>query len=248
MMNVLFSHSRLFTTIPALRVSLVSIALACLLSVGVLATEPAKEEAPLTKTGVEAAEKKALTPENAEALRKMLNAPAGVFDPEYDDDGVLLRLKIKGEAAVSRGLSAARAEIAARQSAERNAKAAFVKFLKEEVSVQENEREELIIVEKDGEEQAGYKNVSTRVIDTRANGLLRGLIVLDERYTGEGGARKATVIFGWSKKLADAARTAQAEMARDRNPVVRPDAVIQKIENTPSAGDKSRTTDNLTDF
>ena len=247
-MNVLFSHSRLFTTISALRVSLVTVACAGLMSVGVLADEATQEERPLTRAQIEATEKEELTPENAAALQRMINAPAGVFDPEFDDDGILIRLKIKGEAPVSRGFTAARAEINARQSAERNARIAFLRFLREEVSFQENERQETIIVEKDGEEQAGFKQVETRVFEARANGLLRGLILLDERYTGEGANRRATVTFGWSKKLADAARTAQADMARDRNPVVRPDAVIQKIENTPSAGDKSRTTDNLTDF
>ena len=230
-----------------IRMSLVSVALVCLMSIGVLADEPAKEEEPLTKAAVEAAEKKALTPENEEALKEMIAAPAGVFAPEYDKKGVLIRLKIKGDAAVSRALSQARADIAARQSAERRAKAAFVKFLKEEVSVRESETEEIIIVEKEGAEQAGYKNISTQTIETKANGLLRGLIVLDERYTGEGATRRATVVFGWSKKLADAARTAQAEMARERNPIVRP-GLGNRNGNTPSTGDRSRTAENLTDF
>jgi len=228
-------------------VSLVLVALACLLSVGTRADEPAKEGAPLAPAGIEAAEKKALTPENAEALQKIIDAPAGVFDPEYNEDGVLLRLKIKGVSEVTRGLGAARAERIARQNAERNARATFVRFLREEVSVQENEREEVILVEKDGEEQAGFKQVSTRVIETRANGLLRGLILLDERYTGEGAARTVTVVYGWSKKLADAARTAQAEMARERNPITQPGS-NNRESNIPSTGNRSRTAADLTDF
>jgi hypothetical protein len=230
-----------------IRMSFVSVLFAGLMSVNVSADEPTKEENPVAPVKIEAAEKKALTP-NEEALQKIIKGPAGVFDPEYDEDGILLRLKIKGEAAVTRALSAARAERAARDQAQRDAKAAFVKFLKEEVSVRENEQEELIIVEKDGEEQAGYKNVSTRIIETKASGLLRGLIVLDERYKGEGGARTATVVFGWSKKLADAARTAQRDMARDRNPIIVPEPSGNRGETPNSAGDKSRTAGNLTDF
>ena len=226
-----------------IRMSLVSVALVCLMSVGMLAQEPTKEEEPRTKAGIEAAEKKALTPENEEALKEMIAAPVGVFAPEYDKKGVLIRLKIKGESAVARGLSAARAEGAARDSAQRRAKADFVKFLKEEVSVRENEQEEIIIVEKDGEEQAGYKNVSTRTIETRANGLLRGLIVLDERFAGEGGARTATVTYGWSKKLADAARTAQAEMQREVNPARPGRGGIGG-----SGGNRSRTASDLNNF
>jgi hypothetical protein len=84
---------------------------------------------------IEAAEKKALTLADEEALQKIITGPTGVFDPEYDKNGVLLRLKIKGEAAVPRSLGATRTERTARDHAQHDAKAAFVKFLKEEVSV-----------------------------------------------------------------------------------------------------------------
>jgi hypothetical protein len=77
--------------------------------------------------------------------------------------------------------------------------------------------------------------------------LLRGLIVLDERYKGEGAARTATVVFGWSKKLADAAQAARAAMAREKNPTAKP-AAGSRIGSTESTGDKARTAENLTDF
>ena len=205
------------------------------------------EERAETIAGVETAEKKALTPADEEALRKMLQAPAGVIDPEYGADGVLLRLKIKGAAPVAVGLRGPRAEGLAREKAERDAKAAFVKFLREEVSVRENEKEETIIVEKDGQEQAGYKMVATREFESRANGLLRGMIVLVDRFDDEGGDRTATVVFGWSKKLADAARTAQAEMARTTNPAETQKAAAQ-VGDSVSTGTKTRTAENLTDF
>ena len=196
---------------------------------GVYAQDAEPERAPAVVQKIEADEKKAMmTPDPDEPgddpVKEMLAAPAGVFDPEYDDDGILTRLKIKGEREVTTALRAARGDRLAREGADRNAKAAFVKFLKEEVSVRENEREEVIIVEKDGEEQAGYKNISERVIETRAQGLLRGLIVLLDHVEGEGANRKVVIVFGWSKKLADAARTAQSEMARETNPAVRPDS------------------------
>jgi len=231
-----------------IRMSLVSVMFACLLSVGVLADEATQEERPITRAGIEAAEREALTPENAAALQRMINAPAGVFDTEFDDDGILIRLKIKGEAPVSRALTAARAELQARQSAERNARIAFVRFLREEVSFQENERQETIIVEKDGEEQAGFTQVETRVFEARANGLLRGLILLDARYTGEGANRRATVTFGWSKRLADAARDAQGAMARELNQRILPGLGNRGGVGAGTTGDRSRTAGNLTDF
>jgi|GEM_PF-1688028 len=232
---------------PTIRVNLILIVFASLMTAAVLANEPA--EKPPTMAEITAAEKKALLPEDEEALAEMLRTPAGVFDPEYNDDGILLRLKIKGEAAVPRTLGAARAEIQARQSAERNARAAFVRFLREEVSIQENEREEIIIVEKNGEEQSGFNQVSTRVFESRANGLLRGLIVLEAGFSGEGAARRAVVVYGWSQKLADAARTAQASMARENNPAGR-----QPILNrggglgAGSSGDRYQRARNLNDF
>ena len=233
-----------------LRMNLILILLAGLMSAYVSAAEPKEEENEnsLALAKVEAAEKEALTTsEQEDALRKMFDAPAGVFAPEYDEDGILLRLKIKGEAEVTTGFHRVRGDRLARERADRLAKAAFVKFLKEEVSVRENDMEEVIIVEKDGEEQAGYKNVSTRVIETRAQGLLRGLIVLVDQIEGEGRDRKAVVVFGWSKKLADAARTAQAEMARERNPVSRP-ATGNRGGNSGSSGTRTRAAENLNDF
>ena len=230
-----------------IRMSLILIMFAGLMTVGVLADEPA--EKPPTMAEITAAEKNALLPEDEESLAELLRTPAGVFDPEYDDDGVLLRLKIKGEAAVPRTLGAARAEIQARQSAERNARAAFVRFLREEVSVQENEREEIIIVEKNGEEQSGFNQVTTRVFESRANGLLRGLIVLEAGFSGEGASRRAVVVYGWSQKLADAARTARNSMARENNPAGRqPFFNRGGSPGTGSSGDRYQRARNINDF
>lgn len=228
-----------------IRMGLVCVVVVGLMSIYALANEPMESKNPVK--AIEVAEKKALEPANEEALAKLLKAPAGAFAPEYDKKGVLLRLKIKGEDAVSTSLRGPRAERLARERAERLAKADFVKFLKEKVSVQENDREETVIVEKDGEEQAGYKSVSTKTIEIRADGLLRGLIVLVDHFEGEGRDRKAVVVYGWSKKLADAARTAQSEMAREPNPVVGP-ASGDKGRSSGSSGTKTRAADNLVDF
>ena len=231
-----------------IRMNLVLILVASLMTVGVLANEPA--ERPLTMAEITAAERNVLTPEDAAGLSELLRMPPGVFDPEYDDDGILIRLRIKGEAAVPRALGAARAEIQARQSAERSARAAFVRFLREEVSVKENEREEIIIVEKDGVEQAGFNQVSTRVFESRANGLLRGLIVLEVGFTGEGADRRAVVVYGWSKRLADAARSAERAM-RDGTPGARQPGILQGGGvgvGAGSTGDRFQRARNTTDF
>jgi len=86
--------------------------------------------------------------------------------------------------------------------------------------------------------------VSTRIIETKAQGLLRGLIVLVDQIEGEGANRKAMVVFGWSLKLANAALRAQDTML---NPVTG-SASGTRSENTGSTGDKTRAAENLTDF
>ena len=93
-----------------------------------------------------------------ERVQEMLDMPAGVFDLEYDDDGNLVRLKIKGEAEVSTKMRGSRGDRQAREKAQREAKAAFSKFLNEQVVTTELEGEMFTIREKDGAESASRRD------------------------------------------------------------------------------------------
>lgn len=147
-------------------------------------------------------------------IQALLDAPSGVFDIEYDACCGIIRLKIKGEAEVSTALSGARADRQAREKAGRDARAAFTKFLNEDITIVETEAEGFMISEKDGTESAEFQNVSAKLIAIHSTALLRGLIPLMDQVEGEGANRKAVVVLGWSRKLSNAALGAKETMAR----------------------------------
>lgn len=148
-------------------------------------------------------------------MQALLNAPAGVFDIEYDN-GQLVRLKIKGEAEVSTALRGARADRQARTKAELAAKAAFSKFLNEQVTVVESDAEGFIIKEKNGDESASYLDASQKTVAAMSSSFQRGLTVLLDHIDGEGVNRQAVIIFGWSKKSVAASSHAQEALEKSR--------------------------------
>lgn len=142
-----------------------------------------------------------------ERLQEMLDMPVGIFDMEYDDDGGLVRLKIKGEAEVSTTLRGSRGDRQAREKAQRDAKAAFSKFLNEQVVVVEAEGEGYTIREKNGTESAEFLSESAKLTAVFSESCLQGIVVLLDHVEGEGDQRMVTVVLGWSSKLTDAAKS-----------------------------------------
>ena len=142
-------------------------------------------------------------------IQEMLDMPIGVFDIDYDDEGNVVRLKIKGETEVSTALRGERGDRQAREKAQREAKAAFSKFLNEQVCVLEGDAEAYVIKEKNGTESAEYLNTSAKLTTVYSQSCLRGLLVLVDHVAGEGDKRKAVVVMGWSKKLTDASANIQ---------------------------------------
>lgn len=151
----------------------------------------------------------------AEALQK---APVGVFDLVYDEQGQLLRLKIKEVAPVSTALPGIQGERQAQKRASLAARAAFSKFLSEQVTVQESDSEQFVIRAKDGKESAEVLTQTSRMITSMSDSFMRGLIPLYERVEGEGNERVFTVVLGWSKKLVMASAQAEQTMKDSRNP------------------------------
>lgn len=174
-------------------------------------------------------------------IQTLLNAPAGVFDVEYDN-GQLMRLKLKGEAEVSTALSGARADRQARQKAELLAKAAFSKFLNEQVTVVESNTDGFVIKEKNGTESADYLDASQKTVAAMSSSFQRGLTVLLDHIDGDGANRKAVIILGWSKKSVAASAHAQDTMEKSRvNKGQSPAPAAGKA--APNAGTQTRTGD-----
>ena len=148
-------------------------------------------------------------------IQALLNAPPGVFDVEFEE-GQLVRLKIKGESEVSTALQGVRADRQARDNANRDARAAFSRFLNDSVTVVETGTEGFVIQEKDGKETAEFLSASQRTVASLSSSFLRGLIPLVDHVEGEGVNRKAVVILGWSKRLVEASADAQTTMNQSR--------------------------------
>ena len=168
----------------------------------------------------------------------LLSSPAGVFDVEIVD-GQIVRLKIKGEADVPTSMRGSRGDRYAREKANRDARAAFTKYLGENVIFSESEAEGITIQEKDGQESSEVVNASAKLYSSNSAAMLKGLVVLLDHIEGEGDGRTCTVVLGWSRKLSDAANTARADMARFQpekeepsNPVAAPAATNQPAGNT----------------
>lgn len=171
-----------------------------------------------------------------EKQQALIDAPTGVFDMEYDDGGALTRFKIKGEAEVPATLKGVRADRQARERAERNAKAAFSKFLNENVVVVESDSETFIIKEKDGTESAEYLSASAKSVNTMSNSFQRGLVTLLDHVQGTGVDRKALVVLGWSKKLTTASMQAQEAMKPQSATPSQSGKDAAREENGPPAG------------
>lgn len=196
------------------------------------------------ETGGTAQEAQAMKTDLESKLEEMKKAPVGVFAPEYEN-GQLVRLKLKGEAEVPATMRGTRGDRMARERAELNAKAAFSQFLEQNVVVAESDTEGFIIKEKDGKESAEYLNTSAKTINTLSASLQRGIIVLYDAVEGEGDNRMATAVLGWSKKLVQAAGTAQETMI---NPSGKKDETVGigvEVDADPAAprGDKVRVGD-----
>lgn len=190
----------------------------CFVGVSALGADAAAEEAATMQKSLDA---------KAAAL---LSAPAGVFDVEYDD-GQIVRLKIKGEADVPTSMRGSRGDRFAREKANRDARAAFTKFLGEAVIFSESEGEGIVIQEKDGKETSEVMNASAKLYSSNSAAMLKGLIVLMDRLEGEGDRRVCMVVLGWSKKLVDGANTARADMAKSK-PAAAPEPVKAPAGNT----------------
>lgn len=146
-----------------------------------------------------------------EMTKRVLNAPSGVFDIETVD-GRITRLKVKGEAEAPTSMKGNRADRYAREKAIREAKAAFAKFLGENIIFIELAGEGVFIREKDGKENSQVVDASARLYASHSSAMLKGLIVIVDRLAGRDDQRSCTVVMGWSEKLVNAADDARAEM------------------------------------
>jgi hypothetical protein len=171
-----------------------------------------------------------------EKMEAMLKAPYGVFGVEKDENGHLIRLKIKGEADVPTSMRGSRADRYALEKASRNAKANFTKYLSESIVFNENETGDVTLVEKNGTETSDVLIQSKDIYTSTASALISGLTVLLNHVEGEDTKRLAICVLGWSRKSSEAAKTAKVDM--EAHPQAREPAsgTIQTREATKPKG------------
>ncbi len=148
-----------------------------------------------------------------ETLNQLLSNGNGVANPKYDDAGALKSAHIVVKVPLTKSLPPAFAKNAARKLAGINSKAEFVKFLKTNCKTEERGGEMVAIAvggQDDGTTGQGggaaqaKQDVGTMTENT-AQGLAIGIISIKEAITAD----EYVGIFGWSKKLAKGAQSAE---------------------------------------
>ena len=150
-------------------------------------------------------------------VARMLQAPSGVFDIE-SENGRLLRLKVKADADVPTSMRASQADRYARQKANREARAALTKYLKDQVVFSESSNGGVTLEIKNSQESSETLEVSARLFNSTASAVLNGLTTLVDSIEGEGDGRTCVVVLGWSQKSSSLAGQAKATMEANANP------------------------------
>ena len=132
----------------------------------------------------------------------------GVHEVKMNENGTLRSLKAVGSSRISTVLGKAKGLQTAQKKATMKAKAAFVAWVKEEVTAISLDEEETIVTLKgDGENLSEEGKATERqkvVIATKAQGLVRGLALVAKDQTED----TMTLIYLWSPERANTAKAA----------------------------------------
>lgn len=144
-------------------------------------------------------------------------------------------------------MRASQADRYARQKANREARAAFTQYLKDNAIFSESGDEGVTIETKSGTVSSETLDISARIFSSRSSALLNGLTTLLDRIDGEGDKRTCVVVLGWSQKSSSAAGQVQAAMTANANPTSSSSQNTFKGNSTASAAQKPQgNTDTIT--
>jgi len=205
--------------------------------------------------GAEAAEKKSSV---EEALSKIASLGPGVHAIKKDSKGQIISCMVVGQARISTVLGKAKGIEIARDKANLSASAEFVKWLKEEVSVgQTNKEGDVTLIEGtkgpdgDSQKESGKADEQSRkIMDSTAKGLVRGLQVIHKEIGGD--ATTYTVVKGWKADTVDATKKVAADLASDTPATSNVERLgtivneVKKIDNEIKSS--SATSDDAKDF
>ena len=197
-------------------------------------------------------------PSAEEAMAKYANNGPGVYVVKKAK-GRILKCVVVGQARISTVLGKSKGLELARNKANLDCSAQFVKWLKEEVTAYESADEQSVTLmegaenKKDGDSQTesgkAIENQSKKM-DSLAKGLVRGLRFLHKQIDGEG--KTYTIVKGWDADTNEGAKKLAADLSSDA-PAKSEGASSDTGEKKAKKGDKhiksdSSTSDDADDF
>lgn len=156
-----------------------------------------------------------------EQMSKIAKLEAGVHSIQKDKKGHITSCIVVGHARISTALGKSKGMELAKNKANLDCSAQFVKWLKEEITISESSDDESIILmegEEGGDEESlkeSGKSIekSNKRIESMSKGLVRGLQMLHKEVDGDG--KTYTVVKGYKADTAEGAKKIAADLASD---------------------------------
>ncbi len=155
-------------------------------------------------------------PSKAERLMQYAKGNAGVKEPEFDDEGHLVKAVVVGKAVIS-SVAGPRGELIAERKAAIDCRAQFVQWCKEKMTVDENDGDELIekqnSTENDTETESKGSSYYSRIVETKAASMVQGMT---DVYSGINAEKRQYVIIKvFNRKVAKGLRELGKELNDD---------------------------------
>lgn len=156
-----------------------------------------------------------------EQMAKIAALGPGVHNVQKNKKGHITAFVVVGQGRISTVLGKAKGLENARNKANLDCSAQFVKWLKEEVNIYESSDEETVILlegseEGDGEDlKESGKSVekSGKKMESLSKGLVRGLQMLHKEVDGDG--KTFIIIKGWKADTVEGVKKVSADLASD---------------------------------
>lgn len=154
----------------------------------------------------------------AKAMSQIAQLGPGVHKIKTDNKGRIKSCIIVGQSRISTVLGKAKGLETARQRAQLAAKAEFVKWLKERVSVHEKtEDEQILFLEgQEGNDSDALKESgkavekTTKKMESISESLVRGIELLHSEVSDKD--KTYTLVYGWDAKTAEATKKARKDL------------------------------------
>ena len=179
-------------------------------------------------------------PSIEEQMAKIAKLDAGVHKIQKDKKGHIVSCVVVGQARISTSLGKAKGLELARNKANLDCSAQFVKWLKEDVQINESGGDESVVLMEGTEGDDGDslkesgKSVekSSKKMESVSKGLVRGLQMLHKDV--DGGKKLYTVVKGWKADNSEGVKKISADSASDE-----PAGKKEKSGNSDSANDEA---------